>query len=700
MVEIRRTKVWVHTGRAPFKFWSRFRLRRRRLSLTPNLNDSQTSFIKEADYADGKSSEIFDLRKIAGERKGLHRLLHNWAVAGTGRWCRVARSKFLLEGSVGVKRKGDVGTMGDWKEKDDEPSVKKTALSHAEGKLKSPWSIDKRIGRVNIGSWLPGKGKRSLSRKPLIPVDSEDDRKFQQRKEGSRKIEGCFGCSGPSIWRFKERNRKEMDEVVTLLGQLKIDKEKDGPPALPDDILEMCLARTPFVSLMRTKAVCKKWKALSSTSHFLQLRERICSQEPWLFLFGLARDGVCLGEIQALDPTANRWHTIKAEPLTGRLLYSVTAVSSSIYVVGGCSTNASRGSTRSEKSTVRTLKSVEMYTPLTGSWKKVCPMTTERASPIVGVFQQKEIRTEGTGREIGHRTGRGHMSRVSDPYIEFQALSRRRFRQRSLRREGELAVFEATENAVEANNQRLSEQYREGRFSKHEVPETPWSNSRRDRLSKEQRRFGLIAVGGHGKWTEQLDSAEIYDPLTDRWREIASLPVDHGAPCAGVVCKNAFYVYSQSNKLAAYDLDHEHWRSIRVSQGPPRLLDYAPRLVSCKDRVFLFGVAWGVVADGGHEMASRKIWELCHEPTFVGWVKVSQHPDAPLDWNAVFVADDEKIFGVEMFRIFGQMLDFVTICKVSGSEPMIWERVSRMQMAMHAIDPSSCLTKTAVVAHL
>lgn len=79
---------------------------------------------------------------------------------------------------------------------------------------------------------------------------------------------------------------------------------------------------------------------------------------------------------------------------------------------------------------------------------------------------------------------------------------------------------------------------------------------------------------------------------------------------------------------------------------------------------------------------------------------MSQHPDAPLDWNAIFVADEEKIFGVEMFKIFGQMLDFVTVCRVSGSKPMGWERVSRMQMAMQEIDPSSCLTKTAVVVHL
>ncbi|KAL3684549.1 hypothetical protein R1sor_002571 [Riccia sorocarpa] len=708
MVESRRTKVWVHTGRAPFKFWSRFRLRfrRRRLLLTPNLNDSQTSFIKEVDYADGLSSEVFDLRRITGEKEELHRLARNWALAGTGRWCRVAGSNLLLKGVVGLKRKGETGSDGK-REQGDEPSVKKTARSLAVGKLKTLWSFKTKIRRVKIGSWVPSKGKRASSRKALILVHSEDeDDHRKQRMERRKKIECCFGCGGPSMWRYKERKRNEVDGVVTLPHRLKTKKENflspvDGTPTLPDDILEMCLARVPFVSLMRAKAVCKKWKALSSTPHFLQLRERIFSPEPWLFLFGLSRDGVCLGEIQALDPTANTWHTIKAEPLTGRLLYSVTAISSSVYVIGGCSTNSLSGSSRSDKSTVRTLKSVDMYTPITGSWKKVCPMTTERASPIVGVFPQKDLRTGGSGREIGHRTGRGHMSRVSDPFIEFQSLSRRQFRQRSLRRGGELAVFEGTDNAGEANNPGLSGQYWGSRIGKYdEGLEMPWINSRRDRLSKEQRRFGLIAVGGHGKWTEQLDSAEIYDPLIDRWREIASLPADHGAPCAGVVCKNSFYVYSQSNKLAAYDLEHEHWRSIRVSQGPSRLLDYTPKLVSCKGRVFLFGVAWGVLADGGSEMATRKIWELYQEPTFVGWVKVSQHPDAPLDWNAVFVADDEKIYGVEMFKIFGQMLDFVTICKLSGSEPMIWERVSRMQTAMHAIDPSSNLTKTAAVVHL
>lgn len=715
MVQIRLSKGRVPNAGTPFKFWGRFRLRLRRrcLVLRPKFRDSRTKFLKDIDSGEGHGGEHFDLRKmVRREKKGLRHLAQNWVLVGTGRWCKIARSRFLLKDSEDVKTKDRVACTDCGKAEGKEDAAEKANASlQVEGKTDKRWSFNRKVGRVNIASWVTGKGKRSLTRQPLIRQESEEEEETgesRQKNEGSSKVEGCFGCTGPRMWRSKEKGRKEAEEIVTPAEDSKTDTgnvmvREEGPPALPDDLLEMCLAWTPFVSLMRARAVCKKWRSLSLSPHFLQMRERIRSQEPWLFLFGLSRDGVCLGQIQALDPVSNTWHTIKAETLTGRLLYSVTAINSAIYVIGGCSTNSSSGSTRSDKSSVRTLKTVQVYTPLTGSWRKVCPMTTERASPVVGVFKQREKRTdEGSGREIGHRVGRGHLSRVSDPYIELHSLARRRVSERGSRRGGELAVFGA-EDRGERNELGFSGNWESRARICDDTLDTSWRNSRvhgRDRVAKEQKRFGLIAVGGNGKWTEQLDSAEIYDPVTDRWREIASLPADHGTPCAGVVCKNSFYVYSQSNKLAAYDLEHEYWHSIQVSHGPARLLDYTPKLVSCKDRVFLLGVAWGVVAEGGHEMATRKIWELYQEPTFIGWVKVSQHPDAPLDWNAIFVADEEKIFGVEMFKIFGQMLDFVTVCRVSGSKPMGWERVSRMQMAMQEIDPSSCLTKTAVVVHL
>ncbi|PKU72484.1 F-box/kelch-repeat protein [Dendrobium catenatum] len=66
------------------------------------------------------------------------------------------------------------------------------------------------------------------------------------------------------------------------------------------------------------------------------------------------------------------------------------------------------------------------------------------------------------------------------------------------------------------------------------------------------------------------------------------------------------------------------------------------------------------------EKAVRKMWELDLKSN--SWSEVSRHPDAPMDWNASFFADQNKIYGVEMFRIFGQVLDFVTACNVSDSE--------------------------------
>ncbi|KAH9660147.1 F-box/kelch-repeat protein [Citrus sinensis] len=50
---------------------------------------------------------------------------------------------------------------------------------------------------------------------------------------------------------------------------------------LPDDILEMCLVRFPSTSLMNDRLVCKKWRHLTTTPRFLQMR-----REGWLLLWG------------------------------------------------------------------------------------------------------------------------------------------------------------------------------------------------------------------------------------------------------------------------------------------------------------------------------------------------------------------------------------------------------------------------------
>ena len=82
----------------------------------------------------------------------------------------------------------------------------------------------------------------------------------------------------------------------------------------------------------------------------------------------------------------------------------------------------------------------------------------------------------------------------------------------------------------------------------------------------------------------------------------------------------------------------------------------------------------------------------------LNWTEVSTHPDAPMDWNAAFVADKNFIFGVEMFKIFGQVLDFLTMCDVSDAE-VKWSHISRNHVA-HELDASSCMTKSMAVLHL
>ena len=164
-----------------------------------------------------------------------------------------------------------------------------------------------------------------------------------------------------------------------------------------------------------------------------------------------------------------------------------------------------------------------------------------------------------------------------------------------------------------------------------------------------------------------MDSGEIFDPVSNKWVDIMKLPIDFGIVCSGTVCNGSFYVYSEIDKLAAYDLEIGMWIGIQTSKIPPRLLEYYPKFVSCNNRLFMLSVSWCEqdVHLNGREKAVRKLWEL--DLTSHTWSEISRHPDAPMDWNAVFVADRGQIFGIEMFKIFGQVLDFLTVCDVSSS---------------------------------
>ncbi|KAK8953842.1 F-box/kelch-repeat protein [Platanthera zijinensis] len=448
------------------------------------------------------------------------------------------------------------------------------------------------------------------------------------------------------FWRKSSRKDKEAYPCPPISAPMN---------SLPEDVLEMILAMLPWTSLMTAGRVCRKWRCLTRTDQFIQRRHDSSHQRSCLFLFGITRNGYNGGEIHALDISLDQWGRSVHAELRDRFLFSVASIGTDVYIIGGCCYSPYL-SLRSPK---KSLKEVLVFSPIKGSFHEVAPMTEGRSEPILGVFEatptcnifNDQIQLHGQPQTKARSTGN------SDVYEDPHGFSQRR--------------------QLTGDKKSLS-----------------YSMKPR----KSQSNVALIAVGGLGSLDEPLDSGEVYDPITDRWVQIARIPEAFGHVRSGAVCNRMFYIYSESDKLARFDLENGFWTRIQVSRPSLHLSDYSPKLVSCRNRLFLLCVSWcdqdGMVDRG--EKALRKMWEL--DLKYQSWSEVSRHPDAPMDCNASFAADQNKIYGVEMFRIFGNVLDFVTSCDISDGE-IRWDRVSRKHAA-HDADASSCITKSILMVNL
>ncbi|KAJ1290741.1 hypothetical protein BS78_02G268300 [Paspalum vaginatum] len=433
---------------------------------------------------------------------------------------------------------------------------------------------------------------------------------------------------------------------------------------LPDDVVEMVLRRLPLASLLAARCVCTRWRDLTVAPQFLRARrEEEARRAPWLFLFGVDGDvgwgAAPAPAVHALDVAAHRWCRIGAGGLKGRFFFSVAGVGDDLYVVGG----RSGGSGSDASGKVKTHKGVLVFSPLTASWRTAAPMRAARSRPVLGVFEMSAACSILHARAERHaRPAKPRFGGASAVYEDPHRLSLRRLRLKDM-------LNEDTAEPVE-----------------------------RQESEQGQPRLAIVAVGGRGQWDEPLVSGEIYDPLVDRWAEIAGFPTDVGLACSGVVCGRMFYVYCESDTLVAYHLDKGSWLVIQTSRPPPRLRDYAPTLVCCASRLFMLCVSWGDRHGpvNRREKVVRKLFEL--DLGSLKWSEASAHPDAPMDPNAAFAVGQDRIYAVEMFRIFGKVLDFVTACRVSDTEQK-WSRIGRENAATEA-DAMSCRLKSMAVLHL
>ncbi|CAM8912582.1 unnamed protein product [Rhodiola kirilowii] len=493
---------------------------------------------------------------------------------------------------------------------------------------------------------------------------SEDARSYRAICGAEETGLDCFSYGVKRLWNRHSRRNSEVEEYMgnSLLQSF-----------LPDDVLEMCLMRLPMTSLMNARLVCKRWRHLATAPRLMQMRREHQYQTPWLFLFGTVRNGYCSTEIHALDMSLNQWHRVDSDILKGRFLFSVAGIRDSIYIVGGCTSLSNYG--KPDKTSFKTHKGVFVFSPLNKSWRKSASLKHARSSAILGVCEVSSdclvIRGQQSRQDRRfHRSRGGGSSEVyEDPHRH--------------------SVRVVHANALEPIE---SSSYTTRKPAKMAKQRSETANV------NDSKRFVMIAVGGLGPWDEALDSGEMYDSLSNKWVEIQRLPLDFGTVCSGVVCSGLFYVYSEADKLAAYDIERGFWVSIQTAPSPSSIHGYTPKLISCSSRFFMLSVSWcesdGQI--GRRNKAVRKLWEL--DLMYLVWKEVCVHPDAPMDWNAAFTSDKNLIFGVEMFKIFGQVLNFSTVCNVSESRSR-WTHVSRNHMAMD-LDASSCATKTMAVLHL
>ncbi|CAN6198858.1 unnamed protein product [Urochloa humidicola] len=518
-------------------------------------------------------------------------------------------------------------------------------------------------------------------RRPLLNAEDDDD----DDQDGALQ---CFSWKKGAATAVPHRPSEAAADAASAV----VKAEAPTAPAaslavLPDDVAEMVLARLPLSSLLAARCACRRWRDLTAAPQFLRLR---CPRTPWLFLFG-ADGGGDAGwgaraapspAVHALDVDARRWRRVGAGALKGRFHFSVAAVGDELYVVGGRSGGASSSDAAvASGNKVKTHKGVLVFSPLAGSWRKAVPMRAARSRPVLGVFEMSAtcssvLHARGAAENHVRRGGRSRVPGASAVYDDPHRLSLRRLRLKDMLNEDDDA-----DDSGHGNNKPAAGQESGG----------------------DERRLAIVAVGGRGQWDEPLVSGEIYDPLTDRWVEIAaSFPADVGLACSGAVCGRVFYVYCESDTLVAYHLDAGSWRLVQTSRPPPpRLRDYPPALLACSaSRLFMLCVSWcdAAAGRGRGEKVVRKLFEL--DLGSLEWAEAAAaaHPDAPMDPNAAFAAAGDRIYAVEMFRIFGKVLDFVTACRVSDAEQR-WSRVGRENAATEA-DAMSCRLKSMAVLHL
>ncbi|MFC9534341.1 Kelch repeat-containing protein [Streptomyces sp. NPDC056975] len=255
----------------------------------------------------------------------------------------------------------------------------------------------------------------------------------------------------------------------------------------------------------------------------------------------------------------NTWSPTAPMPTRRYLLAAATGCDGSVYAIGGLA-----AMTEEANSDVGLSATVEVYTPSTGTWTAAASMPTPRAG--LGAATGHDGRIYTIGGSVDEQFGSSSIVEVYDPKSNAWSTA--------LPLPIPLANVGATTDA-EGNIYAIGPDVMEI----YEADKNAWKTAaampkKRDRMVVAAGRDNKIyAFGGYDESSNSgpVATAEVYDPRTGKWSELASMPSPLGQTAGVTGLDGKIYVIggdvkfsagSQSATSFVYDPKTNSWSKI------------------------------------------------------------------------------------------------------------------------------------------
>lgn len=344
---------------------------------------------------------------------------------------------------------------------------------------------------------------------------------------------------------------------------------------------------TPTVTTPTATATVVQWKSITSMPTARSGLAVVLGPDGHIYAIGGFANNRYLGNVEAYDPNTNTWIKLAAMPTARTSLAAVTGPDHLIYAIGG-EANIGEGA--------RSYNTVEAYDPTTNTWMTIAPLSISRTrlaavlgpdGRIYAIGGYTNFDPDPLNTVEAYTPGASGWTSVNPMPIALYHLAA------VTGPDGRIYVF-----GVNKTGQTVTEVYTPGTGNWTTV--APMSSVRGAFTAALGSDGHIYVIGGEtlgfGGQTfgQALKTVEAYDPMTNKWTTVASLPVASIALGAATGQDGRIYAVGGSNSNGTLSTVAVYSTS-RVGNSGNRAI--AIQLQSIQGELFLFvGLLYVILA--------------------------------------------------------------------------------------------------------